>query len=344
MRAVVSSLQRGYRSAPCFFRGKLIESQDTPERLEAFVSVVQDEGYELVDAPVIADSLLESVHDRTFLDFLRDGPEAWKEIAPDAQSLMPNIYPTRHFPARVPEHILGKAGYYLGDMVTPLTAQTWQAVLGSASSAAHAARLVVEGDAVAYGLCRPSGHHAHKDMAQGFCYLNNAAVAATVLRTSHDRVAIIDVDVHHGNGTQQVFYDRDDVFFCSLHSEPDLTFPFFTGHADETGLGAGAGYNLNIPLKVGTGDDFYLAALDTALARIRAFGPGALVVSLGLDAHEADRLGSLKVTTAGFAAIAQRLADLRLPTVLVQEGGYTVADIGTTLRTVLRVFDRAAGR
>lgn len=339
MRAVVSSSQRGYRSAPCFFRGKLIESQDTPERLEAFVSVIHDQGYELIDAPAIPDSLLESVHDRDFLAFLRDGPELWKKIAPEAPALMPNVYPTRHFPSRIPDHILGKAGYYLGDMGTPLTPETWNAAVGSAASAAHAARLVIDGERVAYSLCRPSGHHAHKDMAQGFCYLNNAAIAATVARTRHDRVAIIDVDVHHGNGTQHIFYDRSDVLFCSLHSEPDLTYPFFIGHADETGTGAGAGYNLNIPLKVGTGDSVYLSALDTALERIRLFDPGALIVSLGLDAHESDRLGSLKLTTNGFAGIAHRLADLGLPTVLLQEGGYTVSDLATTLKTVLAIFE-----
>ncbi|WP_448956608.1 histone deacetylase family protein [Labrys neptuniae] len=339
MRAVVSSLQRGYRSAPCFFRGQLIESQDTPERLEAFITVVRDQGYELVDAPTASEQLLLEVHDRDYLAFLREGPELWREIAPDAQSLMPNIYPSRHFPARVPQHILGKAGYYLGDMVTPLTAQTWDAVLGSASSAAHATHLVLEGERVAYSLCRPSGHHAHADMAQGFCYLNNAAVAATVARGRHDRVAILDVDVHHGNGSQHIFYGRDDVLFCSLHSEPDLTFPFFAGHADETGVGAGRGYNLNLPLKIGTGNEGYLRALDIALDRIRRFDPGLLVVSLGLDAHESDRLGSLKVTTEGFAEIARRLAALGLPTVLIQEGGYTVADLATSLTAVLSIFE-----
>ena len=343
MRAVVSSSQRGYKSAPSFFRGNLIESQDTPERLESFVAIVREMGLELVEPPTIDAALLKSVHDADYLEFLAEAPGRWQDTLPGAVSLLPNIWPSRHFPARRPEHYLGQAGYYLGDTVSPLTAQTWAAALGSASSAAHAASLVLAGEPVAYSLCRPSGHHAHADMGQGFCYLNNAAIAATVARGRHARVAVIDIDVHHGNGTQHIFYGRDDVLFCSLHSEPELTFPFFAGYADEAGTGRGEGFNLNLPLKVGSGDAAYLSALDTAIERIRRFEPGLLVVSLGLDAHESDILGSLNVTTAGFGEIARRLAGLRLPTVLVQEGGYTVSEVGAVLRTVLSAFEAAAG-
>ncbi|MGE3363193.1 MAG: histone deacetylase family protein [Rhizobiaceae bacterium] len=342
MRAVVSPSQRGYKSAPAFFRGKLIESQDSPERLEAFVAVVREMGLDLVEPPVIADTLLKSVHDPAYLEFLAEAPHRWHEMMPDLTSLMPNIYPTRHFPARRPRHFLGQAGYYLGDMVSPLTAETWGAALGSASSAAHAANLVLAGEPVAYALCRPSGHHAHGDMGQGFCFLNNAAIAATVGRTRHARVAVIDIDVHHGNGTQHIFYDRNDVLFASLHSDTDMTYPFFTGYADEVGTGRGEGFNLNLPLAAGSGDAAYLSALDTAIERIRRFDPGFLVVSLGLDAHESDLLGSLDVSSDGFVEIARRLAALRLPTVLVQEGGYTVSELGHVLRSVLSVFGTTA--
>ncbi|TPM40660.1 histone deacetylase family protein [Mesorhizobium sp. B2-3-4] len=338
MRAVVSSLQRGYKSAPVFFRGQLVESQDTPERLEAFIAVALEMGLDLIEPPVVVDPLLKSVHEPGYLEFLTEAPGRWPQMMPGVTSLMPNIYPTRHFPARLPQHYLGQAGYYLGDMVSPLTAQTWGAALGSASSAAHAASLVLSGEPVAYALCRPSGHHAHADMGQGFCFLNNAAIAAIVGRTRHARVAVIDVDVHHGNGTQHIFYDRDDVFFTSLHSDPEMTYPFFTGHADEVGSGKGEGFNLNLPLKIGSGDTDYLCALDIAIERIRRFDAGFLVVSLGLDAHESDILGSLNVTSEGFVEIARRLAALRLPTVLVQEGGYTVSQVGNALRAVLSVF------
>lgn len=342
MRAVVSSSQRGYKSAPCFFRGNLVESQDTPERLEAFVAVVREMGFDLVEPPVIADPLLKSVHEPAYLEFLAEAPGRWPEMLPGMTSLMPNVYPTRHFPARKPRHFLGQAGYHLGDMVSPLTAETWGAALGSASSAAHATSLVLAGEPVVYSLCRPSGHHAHADMGQGFCFLNNAAIAATLARTRHARVAVIDIDVHHGNGTQHIFYDRDDVFFCSLHSEPDMTYPFFAGYADEVGTDRGEGFNLNLPLPIGSGDTTYLPALDIALERIRRFDPGFLVVSLGLDAHESDVLGSLKITSDGFAEIARRLTALRLPTVLIQEGGYTVSQINNVLSSVLSIFEARA--
>lgn len=160
----------------------------------------------------------------------------------------------------------------------------------------------------------------------------------TVARTRHTRVAVIDIDVHHGNGTQHIFFGRDDVFFASLHSDPEMTYPFFVGHADEVGTGRGEGFNLNLPLPVGSGDAAYLAALDIAIERIRQFDPGLLVVSLGFDAHESDMLGSLNLTSQGFLEVARRLVALRLPTVLVQEGGYTVSEVGHVLRSVLSVF------
>lgn len=338
MKFAVSSFQRGYRSPPGLFRGQLVESHDSPERLEALLEMVLAEGYELREAPEIRLSLLEDVHDADFLAFLENGPADWRKLSGSDAPLMPNIYPTRHVPARLPAHPLGKAGFYLGDTVTPLTDNTWSAVKGSASAAAHATQLVLDGENAAYALCRPSGHHAHRDMAQGFCYLNNAAIAATLARSRYGKVAIIDVDVHHGNGTQQIFYERSDVFVASLHADPASCYPFFVGYNEETGAGAGAGYNLNVTLTAGTGDAAYLAELDKVIEKTRAFSPEILIVSLGLDAHESDRLGILKLTTAGFEEIARRLKKLGLPTVLIQEGGYTISAIGPTLKAFLAVF------
>lgn len=339
MHVVVSSDQRGYRSSPSLFRGALIESQDSPERLEALLQVVRDRGDRIIGAPGVSEAVLRAVHDPDYLAFLRDGHAAWRAIAPEAPAMMPVVFHSRHHPMRAQSSILGQAGLYLGDTVTPVNAQTWRAAAGSASAAAHAAALVAQGERVAYALCRPSGHHAYRDMAQGFCYLNNAAIAASVARARFARVAIVDVDVHPGNGTQSIFYDRDDVFVCSLHADPAQTFPYFAGHADETGAHAGLGHTLNVPLAPGTSDAGYLAALDRALGRVRDFDPGALVVSLGLDAHESDRLGSLRITARGFGQIAARLAALDLPTILVQEGGYTISELAPSLRAFLAVFD-----
>lgn len=302
------------------------------------MAVLADSGYTFCEAPPVAKCLLESVHDEDFLHFLKHGPAELRALTGSTAPLMPNIYPTRHLASGKPTHPLAKAGYYLGDTVTPLVTDTWAAVSGSAAAAAHATQLVMDGDDAAYALCRPSGHHAHKDMAQGFCYLNNAAIAATLARTRHKRVAIIDFDVHHGNGTQQIFYDRSDVLVASLHADPTIAYPFFAGHADENGQGAGTDFNLNVPLPAGTGNAAYLIELDPVLEKVKVFEPDMLIVSLGLDAHEADRLGLFKLTNDGFEEIAKRIKSMGLPTVILQEGGYTVPVIGSTLSTFLGVF------
>jgi len=189
----------------------------------------------------------------------------------------------------------------------------------------------------AYALCRPPGHHAFSDMAGGFCYLNNTAIGAQILRGSHDRIAILDVDLHHGNGTQSIFYARNDVLTVSIHADPQRFYPFFWGYAGEQGKGDGLGHNLNLPLPRGSGDAEFLSALEIAIDRIRGFAPGALVVALGLDAFEGDPFGGLRVSTGGFRVIAARIAaGLRLPTLIVQEGGYLCDELGENLSQFLQ--------
>jgi acetoin utilization deacetylase AcuC-like enzyme len=204
---------------------------------------------------------------------------------------------------------------------------------------ATATDLVLAGEPQAYALCRPPGHHAFADMAGGFCFLNNTAIAAQRLRGQHQRVAVLDVDVHHGNGTQGIFYERNDVLPVSIHGDPADYYPYFWGHAHEVGAGAGQGYNLNLPLKLGSGDAPWLAAGDQAITRLGEFAPGALVVALGLDASESDPLQGLKVTGPGFHAMAKKISGLGLPTVLVQEGGYLSDDLGRNLVQFLAGFE-----
>jgi acetoin utilization deacetylase AcuC-like enzyme len=199
----------------------------------------------------------------------------------------------------------------------------------------------MDGEDAAYGLCRPPGHHAYHDLAGGFCFLNNSAIAAAHLRLRHERVAILDVDVHHGNGTQGIFYERGDVLTVSIHADPQSFYPFVWGYAHERGAGAGLGANLNIPLPIGTGDDGYIEALGAARKMIEAFAPGALVVALGLDASEHDPLAGLAVTTEGFRRIGAAIARLKLPTAFVQEGGYLSDILGTNLTAVLAGFEQA---
>ena len=192
---------------------------------------------------------------------------------------------------------------------------------------------------MAYAMCRPPGHHCFSDLAGGFCYLNNSAITAQYLRKNHDRVAIIDVDLHHGNGTQGMFYRRDDVFTLSIHADPSRFYPFFWGHAHEVGEGAGHGYNLNIPLPRGTKDEGFMKGLGDGLHHVRAFAPSTIVIALGLDAFEGDPFGGLAVSTAGFAEMAQMLAKLGLPTVIVQEGGYLCDELGDNLHAFLSGFE-----
>ncbi len=230
----------------------------------------------------------------------------------------------------------------MGDAACSIGPNTWQAAIASAHVATHAAQLVADGERVAYALCRPPGHHTYADRANGFCYLNNAAIAAQHLRQKHARVAILDIDVHHGNGTQGIFYRRSDVLTVSLHGDPKNFTPFFVGHAHEKGDAAGLGYNINRPLALGTDIDGYLPVLRDVCMSIRAFAPGALVVAMGLDAHESDPYKGLKIATEGFALILAEIARLDLPTVLVQEGGYLSEHLGPNLTSALRGFAEAA--
>ena len=227
----------------------------------------------------------------------------------------------------------------MADTACPIAAHTWDSAYWSAQTALSAADLVAGGARAVYALCRPPGHHAFGDLAGGFCFLNNSAIAAERLRAAGLRPAILDIDVHHGNGTQGIFYARRDVLTVSIHADPAGFYPFFWGHAAERGEGAGQGYNLNLPLPRGTGDAPWLDTLGVALARISAFAPDVLVLALGLDAHEADPYQGLAVTTPGFTRIAARIAALGLPTVIVQEGGYLSEHLGPNLTAFLGGFE-----
>ena len=245
-------------------------------------------------------------------------------------------------------------GYYSFDMCAPIVAGTYQAARAAADVALTAADLLLGGERVVYALCRPPGHHAGSDLYGGYCYLNNAAIAAEYLLSTTDHrppttdpvsssvvgrrssVAILDIDYHHGNGTQQIFYARSDVLFVSIHADPAREYPFFAGYADERGGGEGAGLNLNIPLEPGVADARYLGALEQALAAIDAFGPRHLVLSAGFDTFGGDPLGDFALTAAAYPAIGRRIAALGLPTLVVQEGGYAVAALGENVVGLLR--------
>ncbi len=280
---------------------------------------------------------IRAIHPERYLTFLRGIFPRWQRIGGASAEVIPNIHPDRR-DVGYPASAVGQAGYHMTDTSCPIGAATWDAAYASAQTALHAAGLVRGGARAAYALCRPPGHHAFAESAGGFCYLNNSAIAAEYLTAQGARVAILDVDLHHGNGTQGIFYARGDVLTVSIHADPVRYYPFFWGYSDETGDGAGKGANLNLPLPRGTGDDGFLEALDAALDRVAAFAPTALVLALGLDAFEGDPFAGLAVTTSGFARIGAAIAGLGLPTVIVQEGGYLCPELGDNLEAVLRQF------
>ncbi len=321
--------------------GVLKPNPETPERAEALLAAALAAGHEEVEPRADMDlGPLAAVHTPEYLSFLAGIHERWRRIEGASAEVVPNIHPNgRH--GGYPDSAVGQAGYHMADTACPISQGTWPAAVASAQAAVAASREVLDGAAAAYALCRPPGHHAFADMAGGFCYLNNSAIAAQTLRARHDRVAILDVDLHHGNGTQGIFYGRDDVLTVSLHADPARFYPFFWGHAHERGEGAGIGYNFNLPLARGTGDEGFLAALERGLHRIRAFAPGALVVALGLDAHKDDPLAGLALSTDGFERIGTAIARLGLPSALVQEGGYLTAALGANLCAFLRGFETA---
>lgn len=242
----------------------------------------------------------------------------------------------------LPDDLLGRAGYYIADAASVLLEDSWRAILASAATVLDATRRVLDGDAAAYALCRPPGHHAYRDQACGYCFLNNAALAATLAREAGRRVAIIDVDVHHGNGTQGLFYERNDVQVISVHADPRAVYPWYSGYADERGAGPGEGFNLNLVVPEHSGDDVYLDAVRAGIDAARKFGADFLVLALGLDASETDPFACMKVTTEGFRRMGEMLAGLRIPTVIEQEGGYPSPILGQNLTAFLEGFRGAA--
>ncbi|NIA69907.1 histone deacetylase family protein [Pelagibius litoralis] len=313
---------------------------EVPERLDRLLQTAAPAGHDIAEPSDHGLGPIAAVHTPDYVRFLANIYERWARIPDASAEVIPNIHPDRR-DASYPLSAVGQAGYHMADTACPIGPGSWESIRWSANTAAAGAHHVLDGAPVAYALCRPPGHHAFTDLAGGFCFVNNAAVAAMVLRGDHERVAIVDVDLHHGNGTQGIFYRRADVLTISVHADPVRFYPFFWGHAHERGEGPGLGYNLNLPLPRGAQDDAFLGALDCGLESVEAFAPGALVVALGLDAFEGDPFGGLSVTTGGFGQIGQRLADLGLPTVIVQEGGYLCDAFGDNLTAFLASSDAA---
>ena len=308
---------------------------EQPSRIDALLAGVHRLGGPVLTPPDQGLAPIAAIHPARYLTFLQTIHSRWQRIAGASAEVIPNVHPANRTDG-YPKSAVGQAGFHMTDTSCPIGAQTWGAAYASAQTALHAADLVLAGERATYALCRPPGHHAFAELAGGFCYLNNSAIAAQRLTAAGRRVAVLDVDLHHGNGTQGIFYHRGEVLTVSLHADPQRFYPFFWGYAGERGAGEGAGANLNLPLERGTGDAGFLAALDRGCAAVARWGADTLVLALGLDAFAGDPFAGLSVTTPGFGRIGAKVAALGLPTVIVQEGGYLCPELGDNLAEVLR--------
>jgi acetoin utilization deacetylase AcuC-like enzyme len=317
------------------------DAQENPARAFFIKKAIKETGIGTIYPPKdYGIKPILAVHDQGYVGFLKTVYEENAKLIGKVGPVYPETFAVR-FSTHKPSSLLGLKGYYGFDIYTPIAEGTWQAAYWSAQCALTASEKVLKGERVVYAACRPSGHHAGKDYYGGFCYLNNAAIAAQYLHDKTGRkVAILDIDFHHGNGTQDIFYSDPNTLFCSLHGDPEFAFPYFTGHADEHGIGDGEGFNYNWPLPRGTSDALYLSNLDKALGVIQDYHPNYLILSAGFDTGVNDPYGGFQITIDGFQQIGQHIASLKpdLPIVIIQEGGYVPDKLGEYVVALLTQF------
>jgi acetoin utilization deacetylase AcuC-like enzyme len=330
------------------FRGALVPCFEVPARADYVLQEAQARRLgSVVQAPDVDDAVLERVHAPRYLQFLSTAWQEWIALDPAnaERDALPSYWPIRTFRSDVlPASFPARMGLFSYDAGSPITSGTWVAARQGAACAVAGARELLQGARSAFVLTRPPGHHAGHDFFGGYCFLNNAAIAAQVLRDAGlARVAVLDIDYHHGNGTQAIFYERGDVFFASVHGDPHTEYPYYLGYADERGAGAGDGCNLNLPLARGIGFPRWREAMGEALQAIARFGTQALVVSLGLDTFAGDPIAGFTLATTDYLRIGEDLAAAGLPTLFVFEGGYAVAEVGVNAVNVLEGFAQASG-
>ena len=343
MRVVHSERHRLHDAEHDVQAGVPFELVERPARADRILDALVRDGAFSVEAPTEHGLVpIEAVHAPGLITFLSGAWHTWRavsaapEMFPDSL-LHPGLREGMDTPAPEPTAPIGRLGYWSFDTGTPIVPGTYEAARAAVDVAVTATDVVLQGESIVYGLCRPPGHHAAHSVYGGFCFFNNAAIAAEhAAKGTGTRVAVLDLDYHHGNGTQQIFYRRDDVLYVSLHGDPRRAYPYFTGHADETGAGPGQGTTLNLPLPLGTTNEQYLATLDRALEALGAFAPAVTIVSLGIDTYGQDPLGDFSLTTPVYAECGRRVAEAANRLVVLQEGGYYLPHLGENVRQWLR--------
>jgi acetoin utilization deacetylase AcuC-like enzyme len=338
MLTIYAPIQRTHRQAHVLRGGAHASSHETPERIDSILSAIRQARLGPVVEPDDAGlGPVHAVHDEGMVSFLATAYAQGQAGDPSATPVFPTFFcpPGQR---RRPDSFEGRKGFYCVDMEVPIEAHTWDAALASAHCAWTGAMRLRADQSPVYALCRPPGHHAGPDFMGGYCYLNNAAIAARALGAGGERVALLDVDYHHGNGTQAVFYADPDVWYGSLHVDPRTAYPYYAGYEDERGAGAGAGTNYNVPLPPGTGEEEYLSALEALLERLCAYDPRWLVLSAGFDTYLRDPISTFQLDTGAFGEIGLRIRALNRPTLVVQEGGYHVPDLGRNVVTFLQAL------
>jgi acetoin utilization deacetylase AcuC-like enzyme len=339
-----STLHRAHAPKCEFFRGERVSCFESPARAEFVIQAMLARGHDIRAPEDDSTALRSRVHSQRYLAFLESAWTQWLALDPgnsDRQPF-PSVWPVRTLRSDLePVNFTARLGLYSMDNGSPISVGTWVAAKAGADAAASAAGLVARGARSVFCATRPPGHHAGADFMGGYCFINNAAVAAqALLDRGCSRVAILDVDYHHGNGTQSIFYERREVLVVSIHGDPRTEYPFYLGHADESGVGPGQGYNLNLPLPAGSSAAVWFDALETACTRIVRHLPDALVVSLGLDTFEGDPISTFKLQADDFFRLGARLKRLGCPTVFVLEGGYAASALGTNAANVADGFEQ----
>jgi len=330
MQTFFSPEQLQHHPRTYFSRGRMRTPQEIPERALGLLEGAKAMGFDVRPPSDAGMAPLLAVHDAPYLQFLETAHARWKEMPADwGDEVISNVFVREPNALR---GILAQAGAYLADGSCPVGPATWRSAYAAAQSAVAATQAVLAGSPHAYALCRPPGHHARRAAAGGFCYLNNAAIAAQLLRSRYGRVVVLDADMHHGQGIQEIFYEREDVFYVSIHGDPTNFYPAVAGFADETGAGAGTGCNLNLPMPHGSPERVFFDRLDQGLDAIRAWRPDAMVFALGFDIYKDDPQSLVAVTGDGFQRLGRAVASLGLPTVYVQEGGYHVDTLAENFR------------